>query len=157
MNLCPGDVDTMFLRNVFWLQRIVWSYVLASRNKEFFLNWYFVRASPDDLNAVFWNVTSCGSFRNRGSEGKYRLHHHGENYQWARNWMTLRRNFFLKLLVNADFVLSHRSLSTWCWRWYFHLKILFLQKPHGVTFKKTALFMATAVRTSNLTEFILLS
>jgi hypothetical protein len=30
-------------------------------------------------NAVFWDVTPCGSCKNRRLEGTYRLHHQGEN------------------------------------------------------------------------------
>jgi hypothetical protein len=36
-------------------------------------------------NAAFWNVKPCGSYKNRGFRGAYRLHHQGEKNQWARN------------------------------------------------------------------------
>jgi hypothetical protein len=29
-------------------------------------------------NAVFWDVTPCGSCKNKRFGGTYRLHHHGE-------------------------------------------------------------------------------
>jgi hypothetical protein len=35
-------------------------------------------------NAVFWDVTLCGSCKNRRFGEKYRLHHHGEENQRAR-------------------------------------------------------------------------
>jgi hypothetical protein len=36
-------------------------------------------------NAVFWDVTQCGSYKNRRFGGSYRLHHQGEKNQRARN------------------------------------------------------------------------
>jgi hypothetical protein len=36
-------------------------------------------------NAVFWDVASCGCYKNRRFGGTYRLHHQGENNQVARN------------------------------------------------------------------------
>jgi hypothetical protein len=32
-------------------------------------------------NAVFWDMTPCGSCKNRRSGGTYRLHHQGEKTQ----------------------------------------------------------------------------
>jgi hypothetical protein len=48
--------------------------------------------------------------------------------------------------------LARRFLSSWWWRRYLHRKRPFLQQPHGVTSQKTAFFIATAVKTSNLTR-----
>jgi hypothetical protein len=36
-------------------------------------------------NAVFWDVTPCGSCKNRHLGGKYGLHHQGEINRRARN------------------------------------------------------------------------
>jgi hypothetical protein len=36
-------------------------------------------------NAVFWDVTPCGSCKNRRFGGTYYLHHYGEKNQRARN------------------------------------------------------------------------
>jgi hypothetical protein len=36
-------------------------------------------------NAVFWNVTPCGSCKNRRFGGMYRLHHQGDKNWRARN------------------------------------------------------------------------
>jgi hypothetical protein len=36
-------------------------------------------------NAVFWDVTPCGSCKNRRFGGTYRLHHHCGKNQLARN------------------------------------------------------------------------
>jgi hypothetical protein len=37
-------------------------------------------------NAVFWNVTSCGSCMNRRFGRKYRLFHHGEENRRDRKY-----------------------------------------------------------------------
>jgi hypothetical protein len=36
-------------------------------------------------NAVFWDVTPCGSCKNQGCGGTYRLHHQGAKNRLARN------------------------------------------------------------------------
>jgi hypothetical protein len=36
-------------------------------------------------NAVFWDVTPCGSRENRRLGGMYHLHHHGDKNRRARN------------------------------------------------------------------------
>jgi hypothetical protein len=36
-------------------------------------------------NDVFWNVTSCGSCKNRRFGGTYRHHHQGHKTLWTRN------------------------------------------------------------------------
>jgi hypothetical protein len=51
--------------------------------------------------------------------------------------------------------LAHRFLSSWWWRSYIPPKRLFLQEPHGVTSQKTAFFIVTAVKTSDLTRDII--
>jgi hypothetical protein len=50
-------------------------------------------------NALFWDVTPCGSCKIRGFGGKYRLHHQdgrnqraGKTLAVTSNWITLRRN-----------------------------------------------------------------
>jgi hypothetical protein len=47
--------------------------------------------------------------------------------------------------------LAHRFLSPWWWRRYVPRKRLFLHEPQGVTCQKTAFFIVTAMKTSNLT------
>jgi hypothetical protein len=37
------------------------------------------------MNAVFWDVTPCGSCKERRFGGTYRLHHQGDMNQRARN------------------------------------------------------------------------
>jgi hypothetical protein len=36
-------------------------------------------------NAVFWDVTPCGSYKNQHFGGTYRLHHQADKNQQARN------------------------------------------------------------------------
>jgi hypothetical protein len=69
-------------------------------------------------NAVFWDVTPCGSCKNRRFLGTYRLHQVHKN-QRARNSIPPKRRL--------------------------------LQQPGGVTSQNTALFIVSAVKTSNLT------
>jgi hypothetical protein len=42
-------------------------------------------AANDMKNAVFWDVTPCGSCKNRRFGGTHRLHHQGEKHQRAKN------------------------------------------------------------------------
>jgi hypothetical protein len=58
-------------------------------------------------NAVFWDVTYCGSCKNRYFGGSYRLHPQGENNQ--RN-VILRS--VVQLLATANVVPSSLFLST---------------------------------------------
>jgi hypothetical protein len=53
-------------------------------------------------NAVFWDVTLCGSCNNRCLEGTYRLHHQGNK----------NRRSVLLLLVTANVVPSSSILVT---------------------------------------------
>jgi hypothetical protein len=46
---------------------------------------------------------------------------------------------------------AHRILIPWRWRWYIALKRRLTQYLHGLTSQKTAFFIVTAVKISNLT------
>jgi hypothetical protein len=77
--------------------------------------WLFIWVGRDRIqtikivkNAVFWNVTSCGSCKNRRFGGTYRT---------------------LQLLVTAN-VPSSLNFSIWWWERYVPPKRLFLQGPH---------------------------
>jgi hypothetical protein len=87
-------------------------------------------------NSVFWDVASCGSCKNPGSRGAYQS-------------VVLRS--LLQLLVTAYFVPSALSLSTLIVEEVCSSETRFLQESHGVTSKKTAFFIVTAVKTPNLT------
>jgi hypothetical protein len=92
----------------------------------------------------------CGSCKIQCFGGTYHLHHQGDKNWWARNNVGSNCNM-LQLLAMAMLFLAHQFLSTWRWRWYFPPKRQFLQKPHGVTFQKTA-FIVTTMKTSNVTS-----
>jgi hypothetical protein len=51
-------------------------------------------------------------------------------------------------LVRTD--VSEKHSASWRWRREIPPKRRFLQDPHGVTSQKTAFFIVTAVKTSNL-------
>jgi hypothetical protein len=53
-------------------------------------------------SAVFWNVTLCGSCKNRRFGGTYRLHHQGDKNRRASNNV----NSVLQLLITANVVPS---------------------------------------------------
>jgi hypothetical protein len=61
-------------------------------------------------NAVFWDVTTCGSFKNRSFEGSFRQHPQGEKNQRARN--NVRFRTVLQLIVNANVNLKTLILFT---------------------------------------------
>jgi hypothetical protein len=86
-------------------------------------------------NAVFWDVTSCESCKNRRFRGTYLLHHHGDKNWRARNVVFLRS--VLRLLVTANDVPVPPQRQ-------------FLKKPHRVSSQKTAFFIVTVMKTSNL-------
>jgi hypothetical protein len=73
-------------------------------------------------NAVFWDVTPCGSRRNRRFGGN-----HSHDHQDVKN-------------LRARNISSNQQL-----------KHTVLKEPHDLTSQKTALFIVTAVKTSNLT------
>jgi hypothetical protein len=75
-------------------------------------------------NAVFWDVTPCGSFKNQRFGGMQRINHQVDKNLRARN-------------VSSNLEPKHCSR--------------FLQEPRGVTSQKTAFFIITPVKTSNLT------
>jgi hypothetical protein len=85
-------------------------------------------------NAVFWDVTPCGSYKNRRFGGKHRLHQEDHKNRRASQFAISCR-----LHVGGD-VLPKR---------------LFLQELHGVTSQKTAFFVVTSVKTSAFTGWAL--
>jgi hypothetical protein len=85
-------------------------------------------------NGVFWDVTLCGSCKNRRFGGTQRLHHQGDKNRWTRNNV---RTLFL----------VHQFLSPWWWRRYVPPKRRFLKELNGITSQKTPLFIVTTVKT----------
>jgi hypothetical protein len=111
-------------------------------------------------NGFFWDVKPCGCCKNRHFEGTLRLHHQGDKNLLTRNvavtsyWRALHFVFLRslrRLLVRLTFLVQ-RFLSPWWWRSKVPPKRRFLQEAHGVTSQKTAFFIVTAVKTSNLTK-----
>jgi hypothetical protein len=83
-------------------------------------------------NAVFWDVTPCGSSKNKHFVGIYRLHHHvgkirelGTTSAVTSNPSTLRGDIVLMIEVIVP------------------PKCRFLQEIHGVTSQKAAILMYT--------------
>jgi hypothetical protein len=114
-------------------------------------------------NGVFWDVTPCGSCKNRRFGGTYRFHHQGDKNQRTRNLAVTRNEARceeissqrVSLRLTAKFLVL-RFLSPWWWKRYVPPKRRFLQDPHGVTSQKTQFFIVTAVNTSNLTSQLLI-
>jgi hypothetical protein len=86
---------------------------------------------------------------------------------WYLMWPTLPLFLFLYTWVfsTGGSVCSHlltlvprsRIFLPWRWRRYVPPKCRFKQDLHGVTSQRTAFFIATAMKTSNLTSLILLN
>jgi hypothetical protein len=61
-------------------------------------------------NAVFWDVASCESCKNRRFGRTYRLHHHIEKNRWYKVFVILRS--LRRLLVTVNDVPSSKILVT---------------------------------------------
>jgi hypothetical protein len=93
----------------------------------------------DMKNAVFSGVTPCDSCKNRRFGRTYRFHNHSDKNRRALVASYGERFSYLADSLNSDDggdVLPKRR---------------FLQEPNGVTFQKTAFFIVTAMKSSNLT------
>jgi hypothetical protein len=69
-------------------------------------------------NALYWEVTSCGSCKNRRFEGIYRLRHQGDKNQRARNNVsnnTLSADcvYYRSLSVSLIFAVRQRAFACW--------------------------------------------
>jgi hypothetical protein len=115
-----------------------------------------------EKNGVFWDVTPCGSCKNRRFGGTSRLHHQGDknrstrknsscNLQPTHAAKKYQVSRVRRLLVTASAVPSSLILVT-LMKEALPPKRPFLQEPHGVTSQKTPFFIITAVKTSNLTH-----
>jgi hypothetical protein len=87
-------------------------------------------------NAVFWDVAPWRSCVNLRFGGTYHLHLQGRKIRE-------RRTSVSRWLQTAD----------WKWRLYVPPKRRFTQDLQGATSQKTAFFIVTSVKTSNLTYF----
>jgi hypothetical protein len=55
-------------------------------------------------NALVWDVTPCGSFKNRNFGGKYRHRHRGGKNQQVMNQVNSSSNLVAKLLLSFSYV-----------------------------------------------------
>jgi hypothetical protein len=77
-------------------------------------------------NGVFWDITPCGSSKNRVSE--------------ELGASSIRVTRIVELGTTIALTSNRRMLRR------------FSQEPHGVTSQKTPFFIVTAMKTSNLTN-----
>jgi hypothetical protein len=101
-----------------------------------------------EKNAVFWDVTPPGSCKNRCFGGTIRFHHEGEKNAKKRRF----RNVF-QLLVTDNLIYRTPNVFTLMREAIISTESRLLQQPHCVTFQKTAFFIVTAAKTSNLIKF----
>jgi hypothetical protein len=87
-------------------------------------------------NAVFWDVTPCGSYKDQLFEGTCRLHHQGEKNSALGTMLLVTSNWFF---------------PPWWWRRYVPSKCWLLLEPHGGISQKTVFFIVTVVKTPTLT------
>jgi hypothetical protein len=117
-------------------------------------------------NGVFWDVTACVSCKNRHFERTYRLHHQGEKNRQTSNkvsssWQPKHagkkhyNQYFFAERFGCQLLLTlflDRRLATLMMEAKRFSEILGLQEPHRVTSNKTAFFIITAVKSSDLTS-----
>jgi hypothetical protein len=104
------------------------SLTACSFSKEYF------RSIVNLKNAVFWDVVHCRSCVNRRFVGTYRLHLQGRKIRERRT----------SPVCSHLLTLVPRSRIFLPWRWR--------QDLHCATSQKTAFFIVTAVKTSDLTS-----
>jgi hypothetical protein len=79
---------------------------------------YWFQITVNSKNAVFWDVTSCGSCKNKSLGGMYSLHHRGDKNRRAKK--NVSSNYQLKhaiCLLLLTF-LARLLFSPWWWRRY---------------------------------------
>jgi hypothetical protein len=100
-------------------------------------------------NVVCWDVTPCGSCKNRRLGGTWRLLHQDDKNRWSRNNTSCNWYFFVAYVgcqLQLVLLLVHRFLSPWWRRRQVPPRRRFLQEPHGVTSQKTTFFISCLVR-----------
>jgi hypothetical protein len=117
--------------------------------------------TPFFCNCIVFDVVTCtgnserrdirrmlsSGMLNRRFGGMYRLHYHGDKNRRTRNNGSSNQ----QPKHTANVVDNSPILSLWWWRRYVLPKRRFLQEPYGITSQKTAFFIVTTVKTSNLT------
>jgi hypothetical protein len=130
-----ADVGTQFMSRPGWHNSLIswslpfvhtrlWSYILIRTNG-------FLK------NAVFWDMTPCGPFKNRHFRGMFDHHHHGDKNR--RSWSNVSCNSSSPILVTVMMEAIRSTETPVC------------NEPHDLTSHKPVFLIVTAVKTSNLT------
>jgi hypothetical protein len=109
-------------------------------------------------NAVFWDVTSCGSCNNPRFEEQYRFLHQSEKGQRASKYVSSMKQLKRILLSVLQFLVTDNVVPTSLIVVALMMEAIrssesrFLYESHSFTSQKTTFFIVTAVKTSNLTQ-----
>jgi hypothetical protein len=69
-------------------------------------------------NGVFWDVTPCGSCKNRRFGVTWRLLHQVDKNRWTLNVAVISSRRCVFRLLATDTFLVHRFVSPWWWKRY---------------------------------------
>jgi hypothetical protein len=116
----------------------------------------YCKTGKELKNVILWDVTLCGSRKNRRFGGIYRLHHRDDKNQRGKN--SVNSNYqptqaakkycsVLRLLVTANVVPSSPIHVTLIMEALLSSETLVLTRA---TTRGTAFFMVTAMKTSNV-------
>jgi hypothetical protein len=67
------------------LRKVVHGLIHIFHRPRYGFLWFEVFMAMSMKNAVFWDVTTCGSCKNRRFGGMYRLHYQGKNTERSQN------------------------------------------------------------------------
>jgi hypothetical protein len=109
------------------------NYLLGTPNSETkiktnFQQMYNIWKAHNLKNAVFWDVTSWASFKNRRFGRKYRVHHQSDKNQLVRNTEVFLRSI-LRLLITANIATSSPILVTLIMEEILSSETSFLTRP----------------------------
>jgi hypothetical protein len=110
-------------------------------------------------NGVFWDVTPCGCCKRRRFGGTYRLHRQGDKNRRGRNnissnWQpkyAAKKYYTFRLLVTANVLPISPLLVSLVMEALCSSETSVLTRATWRISQKTAFFIVTAVKTSNLT------
>jgi hypothetical protein len=87
--------------SIFWILRYC----------KYALSCLFSQAAGVEPTAVFWDLTQCGSCKNRRFGGTY-LHHQGEKNRWAGVTAAVPSSLFLSTVMTEAMCSSESSVIT---------------------------------------------